>query len=90
MPTGRTAAASRCWCRLPAGGDGAAHGDDEPLTVLTLDRVDPADAGQHAAGADIEDAAVTALDQGAAVLHILNDPVLQNPVGQLRLFRRRR
>ena len=69
---------------LPPRGDRAALGQHQPLAVLALDRVDPADAGQHAAFADVEHAAVAALNKRAAVLHVLNDPILQNPVGDFR------
>ncbi len=77
-----TAGASRCWCRSyrvvrpnrlsdsanRGGRDDAAGGDDDPPAVLTLDPLDSADAGKEAAGADLENAAITGRNQSPAVL----------------------
>ena len=71
-------------------GDDAARGDDDPLAVLPLDRLDNAETRQHAAGRNGEHAAVAVLDQRAALSYVLHDPILQNLVGQLGLAGRRR
>ena len=56
----------------------AVRGDDDPLAVLPLDRVDAAETGQDAAGRDFEHAAITAFDQSTAAAHVLHDPVRQD------------
>src|SRR5580700_578389 len=75
--------------RSTARRDHAARGDDDPLAVLALHRFDPADAGQNAAGADLEQAAVSAFDQRTVAVDILHDPVFDDAVDDFRLGRRR-
>src|SRR5580704_12567621 len=60
---GRQAAPKIGGGRSTARRDQAPRGDDDPLAVLPLHRLDPADTGQDAAGADFEQAAVAAFDQ---------------------------
>src|SRR5580700_10698502 len=69
--------------------DHAPRSDDDPLAVLPLHRLDLADTGQNAAGADFKQAAVAAFDQRAVAADVLHDPVFDDAVDDLRLGRRR-
>ena len=54
------------------------RGCDDPIAVLPLDRLHPAEAGKHAAAGDLEDVAVTIFDQCAAAAHAMEDLIRQD------------
>src|ERR1700756_309844 len=51
------------------------RGDDDPLAVLPLDALDPAETRKDAAGRDVKQAAMTVLDQRPAAARFAHDPV---------------
>jgi hypothetical protein len=59
-------------------GDNPAHGYDDPIAALPLDRLDPAEAGKHAAAGDLEDVAVAIFDQCTAAANGMEDPIRQD------------
>ena len=62
-------------------GDNAARGYDDPIAVLPLDRLHPAEAGKHTAAGDLEDVAVAIFDQCTAAAHGMEDPIRQDLLG---------
>ena len=71
--------------------DQSAFRHDDPRAVLALDLADAAETGKRAAGGNQKHAAVAGFDHGAAVAHILHDPVMEHRHDRDRLgcWRRR-